>query len=45
MVEPLITADAYFGFVTTMFLAFGLVMQFPIVLFLLAKVGIVSVER
>ena len=44
-VEPLITTDAYFGFVTTMFLVFGLVMQFPIVLVLLAKVGIVSVER
>jgi sec-independent protein translocase protein TatC len=40
--EPLITSDAYFGFVTTMFLAFGLVMQFPIVLVLLAKAGIVT---
>ena len=28
-----------------MFIAFGLVMQFPIVLVLLSKVGIVSVER
>ena len=45
VIEPLITADAYFGFVTTMFLAFGLVMQFPIVLVLLSKVGIVSAER
>lgn len=45
VVEPLITVDAYFGFVTTMFLAFGLVMQFPIVLVLLAKVGLVSVEQ
>ncbi|CAN5781796.1 twin-arginine translocase subunit TatC [soil metagenome] len=45
VVEPLITADAYFGFVTTMFLAFGLVMQFPIVIVLLAKVGLVNVER
>jgi sec-independent protein translocase protein TatC len=45
VVEPLITADAYFGFVTNMFLAFGLVMQFPIVLVLLSKVGIVSAER
>ncbi len=45
VIEPLITAEAYFGFVTTMFLAFGLVMQFPIVLVLLAKVGIVNVER
>jgi sec-independent protein translocase protein TatC len=45
VVEPLITADAYFGFVTTMFLAFGLVMQFPLVIVLLAKVGIVGVDR
>ena len=45
VLDPLITADAYFGFVTTMFLAFGLVMQFPIVLVLLSKVGIVSAER
>ena len=28
---PLITAEPYFGFVTTMFLAFGLVMEFPFV--------------
>lgn len=45
VIEPLITLEAYIGFVTTMFLAFGLVMQFPIVLVLLSKVGIVSVER
>ena len=43
--EPLITADAYFGLVTTMFISFGLVLEFPIVLVLLARVGIVSVER
>lgn len=45
VIEPLITLEAYIGFVTTLFLAFGLVMQFPIVLVLLAKVGIISVER
>lgn len=45
VIEPLITADAYFGFVTTMFLAFGLVMQFPIVLYLLSKVGLVTADR
>jgi sec-independent protein translocase protein TatC len=45
VIEPLLTAEAYFGFVTTMFLAFGLVMQFPIVIVLLSKVGIISVER
>lgn len=43
--EPLITAENYFGFVTTMFLAFGVVMQFPIVLVLLTKLGLLSVER
>jgi sec-independent protein translocase protein TatC len=45
VIDPLITADSYFGFVTNMFLAFGLVMEFPIVLVLLSKVGIVSAER
>ena len=45
VVEPLITADAYFGFVTTMFLAFGLVMQFPFVILLLSKVGLVTVDQ
>ena len=45
VVEPLITADAYFGFVTTMFLAFGLVMQFPILLVMAAKVGLVDADR
>jgi len=45
VIEPLITAESYFGFVTTMFLAFGVVMEFPIVLVLLSKVGIVNVER
>ncbi len=40
--QALITAEAYFGFVTTLFLVFGLAMEFPIVLVLLSKVGIVS---
>ena len=39
------TADGYFGFVATMFVGFGLVMEFPIVLVLLSKVGIVTSER
>jgi len=39
------TADAYFGFVGTMFLAFGLTMEFPIVLVLLSKVGILTSQR
>ena len=43
--QPLITAGPYFEFVTTMFLAFGLVMQFPIVLFGLSRVGIATSQR
>jgi sec-independent protein translocase protein TatC len=39
------TADGYFGFVATMFIGFGLVMEYPIVLVLLSKVGIVSSAR
>jgi sec-independent protein translocase protein TatC len=39
------TAEAYFGFVTITFLSFGLVMQFPIVLVVLSKLGVLSVER
>jgi sec-independent protein translocase protein TatC len=45
VIEPLITAEEYFSFVTLMFLAFGVVMQFPILLVLLSKLGILSVER
>lgn len=40
--QALITADAYFSFVTMLFLVFGLAMEFPIVLVLLSKVGIIS---
>jgi len=40
--EPLLTISEYIGFVTTMMLAFGLVMEFPIVLIALARVGILS---
>ncbi|OGO55576.1 MAG: twin arginine-targeting protein translocase TatC [Chloroflexi bacterium RBG_16_72_14] len=43
--QPLITAGAYFDFVTTMFLAFGLIMEFPIVLYGMSRVGIVTSER
>ncbi len=43
--DPLITAEAYFGFVTTLFIAFGLVMEFPIVLVLLSRVGIITSQR
>jgi sec-independent protein translocase protein TatC len=38
-------AGQYFDFVTTMFLVFGLVMEFPILLVGLSRVGIVTSER
>jgi sec-independent protein translocase protein TatC len=38
-------AGPYFDFVTTLFLAFGLVMEFPILLVGLSRVGIITSER
>jgi sec-independent protein translocase protein TatC len=43
--QPLITAGSYFDFVTTLFLVFGLVMEFPILLDGLSRVGIVTSAR
>jgi sec-independent protein translocase protein TatC len=43
--EALPSAEAYFGFVTFIFLIFGLVMQFPIVLVFLSRLGILSIEQ
>ncbi|MHB8959735.1 MAG: twin-arginine translocase subunit TatC [Candidatus Limnocylindrales bacterium] len=43
--QPLITAEAYFDFVTTLFLVFGLIMEFPIILFALSRVGIITSKR
>lgn len=40
-----IAAGPYFDFVTTMFLAFGLVLEFPILLVGLSRVGIITSER
>lgn len=40
-----LAADRYFDFVTTLFLAFGLVMEFPMLLVLLSKVGIITSKR
>jgi sec-independent protein translocase protein TatC len=40
-----IAAGPYFDFVTTMFLAFGLVMEFPILLVGLSRVGIITSDR
>lgn len=39
------TGEAYFGFVTVLFLVFGAVMEFPIVLVLLSKLGLIKAER
>jgi sec-independent protein translocase protein TatC len=39
------SAEAYFSFVTIMFLLFGLVMQFPIVLIFLDRLGILDVDQ
>jgi sec-independent protein translocase protein TatC len=43
--EPLLTVDEYIGFVTTMLLAFGLVLEFPILLIGLSRVGILNYRR
>jgi sec-independent protein translocase protein TatC len=43
--EPQLTIDGYVGFVTTMLLAFGIVLEFPILLVGLARVGILSYKR
>jgi len=43
--QPLLTAREYFDFVSTMFLAFGLLMEFPILLVGMSRVGIVTSER
>jgi sec-independent protein translocase protein TatC len=41
-VEPLPTIEEYIGFVTTLLLVFGLMLQFPVVLFVMARLGIVT---
>ena len=41
----LFAAGPYFDFVTTIFLVFGLVMEFPILLFGLSRVGLVTSAR
>jgi sec-independent protein translocase protein TatC len=43
--ENLPAAGPYFDFVTTLFLGFGIVMEFPIILFGLSRVNIVTSER
>jgi sec-independent protein translocase protein TatC len=41
-VEPLLGLGDYVGFVTTFLLAFGIALEFPVILFLLARLGILS---
>ncbi len=41
-IPPLLTLEEYVGFVTTMMLAFGLILEFPIVLMTMARVGILT---
>ncbi|MEW5991215.1 MAG: twin-arginine translocase subunit TatC [Chloroflexota bacterium] len=43
--QALLTAREYFDFVSTLFLAFGLLMEFPILLVGLSRVGIVTSDR
>lgn len=43
--QALLTVREYFDFVTTLFLAFGLLMEFPIILVGLSRVGIVTSQR
>jgi sec-independent protein translocase protein TatC len=44
-IRLMLSAESYFGFVTVLFLAFGAAMEFPILLALLSKVGLVTSER
>jgi sec-independent protein translocase protein TatC len=44
-VQPMLNIAGYIDFMTTLFLAFGLLMEFPILLIGLSRVGIVTSER
>ena len=41
-VPPLLRLSEYIGFVTTLLLAFGVALEFPVILYLLARLGILS---
>jgi sec-independent protein translocase protein TatC len=41
-VRPLLGLADYVGFVTTLMLAFGLALQFPVIMYLLARMGVLS---
>jgi len=44
-ISPMPDIEAYFNFVLTMFIAFGVTFEIPIVLIVLVRMGIVSVEK
>jgi len=44
-ITPAPDIDAYFSFVLTMFLAFGITFEIPIVVIVLVRMGIVSVDK
>lgn len=44
-ITPAPDIDAYFSFVLTMFLAFGVTFEIPVVVIMLVKMGIVPVEK
>ena len=44
-ITPAPDIDAYFSFVLTMFLAFGITFEIPIVVIVLVRMGIVTVEK
>jgi sec-independent protein translocase protein TatC len=44
-ITPAPDIEAYFSFVITMFLAFGVTFEIPIVVIVLVRMGLVSVEK
>src|SRR5512134_3395139 len=44
-ITPAPDIEAYFSFVITMFLAFGITFEIPIVVFILVRFGVVSVDK
>ena len=44
-ISPMPDIEAYFNFVLTMFLAFGVTFEIPIVVIVLVRMGVVSVEK
>ena len=44
-ITPAPDIEAYFGFVITMFIAFGITFEIPIVVILLVRIGVVSIEK